>query len=44
MPPVVIFPLYTSLTPLQHKSMMFKRGLETLDKEYWDDSNDIVDA
>ncbi|KAG9726115.1 hypothetical protein KCU73_g12984, partial [Aureobasidium melanogenum] len=27
-----------------HKSMMFKRCLETLDKEYWDDSNDIVDA
>ncbi|KAG9727631.1 hypothetical protein KCU73_g12573, partial [Aureobasidium melanogenum] len=28
----------------RHKSMMFKRYLETLDKEYWDDSNDIVDA
>jgi len=24
--------------------MMFKRGLETLDEEYSDDSNDIVDA
>ncbi|KAG9664566.1 hypothetical protein KCU64_g581, partial [Aureobasidium melanogenum] len=26
------------------KSRMFKHGLETLNKEYWDDSNRIVDA